>query len=76
MTGGLTVIVKVTRAVAPETSVAVTVSVIVRAWVVDAEVNVEARRTNAVVGVDVSIVTPELRPESENVLVPDPDAVV
>jgi hypothetical protein len=50
--------------------------VIVRGWVVDVEVNVEARRTNAVVGVDVSIVTPELRPESENVLVPEPDAVV
>ena len=76
ITAGFTVIVRVIRAVAPEASVEVTVSVIVRGCVADVEVRVDARRTNAVVGVEVSIVTPEFRPEIVNVFVPEPDAVV
>ena len=76
ITEGFTVMVRVIRAVAPDASVEVTVSVIVRGCVVDVEVRVDARRTNAVVGVEVSIVTPEFRPEIVNVFVPEPDAVV
>jgi hypothetical protein len=76
ITAGFTVMVRVILAVAPEASVEVTVSVIVRGCVVDVELRVDARRTNAVVGVEVSIVTPELSPETENVFVPDPEAVV
>jgi hypothetical protein len=75
-TAGFTVIVRVTLANAPEISVAVTVSVMVRGCVEDVDVRDEAKRTNAVVGVEVSIVTPALSPESEKVFAPDPDAVV
>jgi hypothetical protein len=53
ITAGLTVIVNVIRAVAPDASVEVTVSVMVRATVAEVDVRVEARRTNAVVGVEV-----------------------
>ena len=73
---GLTVIVSKTFAVAPDASVAVTVSVIVRACVDEVEVKVDASLTKAVVGVDVSMVTPELRPEREKVFAPEPEAVV
>jgi hypothetical protein len=76
ITAGFTVIVNVIRAVAPDASVAVTVSVMVRATVVDVDVSVDARRTNAVVAVEVSIVTPAFSPESEKDLVPEPEAVV
>jgi hypothetical protein len=76
ITAGFTVIVNVIRAVAPDASVEVTVSVIVRATVAEVEVRVEARRTNAVVGVEVSTVTPALSPDNEKVFVPEPEAVV
>jgi hypothetical protein len=76
ITAGFTVIVNVIRAVAPDASVEVTVSVMVRATVAEVDVRVEARRTNAVVGVEVSIVTPALSPESEKIFVPEPEAVV
>jgi len=76
ITAGLTVIVNVMRAVAPDASVEVTVSVIVRACVDEVEAKLEARRTKAVVGVEVSIVTPALSPESEKALAPEPEAVV
>ena len=72
ITVGLIVTVKVLVTVAPAISVAVTVSVITRDVVEFIEVRDVPRFTNAEFAVDVSIVTPKLRPDNVRVLVPVP----
>jgi hypothetical protein len=76
ITAGFTVILRATRATAPDSSVAVIVSFITRATVELVDVSEELKFTIAEFAVLVSIVTPEFKPVRVSVFAPVPLAAV